>query len=641
MFETRARAAMGRVGKFTVGEHKLETPLILPVINPNSDLIPAKEIGDIGFDAVITNSYIICRNEGLREEALSKGVHRLIGFDGAVMTDSGSYQLSRYGEVEITPDEIVEFQEAIGSDIGVILDIPTPPEVSRARAERELAETLTRAKAAVPLRKKMLLAGTVQGSTHLDLREESAREMAKLDFDLYPIGGVVPLMESYRFADLVRVILHSKKYIPADKPVHLFGAGHPMMFALAAALGCDIFDSAAYFLYARDGRYITSTGTLKLGEMNYLPCQCPICSSHSLGEMKSSDDRVKLLALHNLHATFQEIKTVKEAILGGGLWELVEQRCRAHPRLLGALRVLGEYPLENCEPLSRPGAFFYTGSESLLRPGVKRHLARINRIQTTAKNLVLTLHSQKIPDKSGFGSNEEYHVCTVSPVFGVMPSEIEEVYPLTQHLYPETLDRCQTAMIKREARRYASGFERVFVDESLRSLGVEGEDVSGIDVEMSTEVKVQALGDYQFGAGAGEVLFKGCRGRYARNGRLRQIFDGDTLVATVRATDGILIPSLEGARRLLKLPQPKNRVVVEDFEVCKYIMEGRSVFAKFITSCDPEIVPGSEVIVVDGDGGLVGWGRATLDGRELLAFKVGVGVKTRGSLSGDSDVNVE
>ena len=641
MFETRKRAALGRVGKFTVGEHKLETPLILPVINPNSDLIPASEIGAIGFDAVITNSYIICRTEALREKALSKGVHKLIGFDGAVMTDSGSYQLSRYGEVEITHDEIVEFQEAIGSDIGVILDIPTPPDVSHARAKRELAETLARARAAVPRTKKMLLAGTVQGSTHLDLREKSAREMAKLDFDVYPIGGVVPLMESYRYADLARVILHSKKYIPADKPVHLFGAGHPMMFALAAALGCDIFDSAAYFLYARDGRYITTTGTLKLGEMNYLPCQCPVCSSHSLSDLKSSDERVRLLALHNLHATYQEIKTVKEAILGGGLWELVEQRCRTHPQLLDALRVLGEYPLENQEPLSSSGAFFYTGSESLLRPSVKRHLARLSRIQSPAKKLVLTAHSQKFPDKTGFGSNKEYQVCTVSPVFGVIPSEIEEVYPLTQHLYPETLDECQTAMMQRVVQRYSEGFEKVFVDESLRELGISGEPWSNAEVEADTEVKVRAMGDYQFGSGAGEVLFKDCSGRYARNGRLRHILDNDVLVAVVRASDGILIPSIEGAQRLQKMSAPKNRVVVEDVDVCRFIREGRSVFAKFITACDPEIVPDSEVIIVDGDDTLVGWGRSLLDAKELLAFKVGVGVKTRGSLTSDSDVNIE
>jgi 7-cyano-7-deazaguanine tRNA-ribosyltransferase len=632
MFEIRARDAMGRVGKFIVGEHKLETPLILPVINPNSDLIPANEIGGIGFEAVITNSYIIYRNELLRERALSKGVHRLIGFDGAVMTDSGSYQLSRYGEVEIGSDEIVEFQEAIGSDIGVILDIPTPPDVSRLKAQEDLLETLKRAKSATNLNKDMLLAGTVQGSTHLDLREKSGREMAGLGFDLYPIGGVVPLMESYRFADLVRVIIHSKKYIPADKPVHLFGAGHPMMFALAVALGCDIFDSAAYFLYARDGRYITPTGTLKLGEMRTLPCQCPICSSHSLGELKSSDDHVRLLALHNLHVTVREIKIVKEAIWSGGLWELVEQRCRAHPMLLNALRILKEYPLERYEPLSKPSAFFYSGPESLNRPEVKRHQKRLPRIQSPAKKLLLISSSIKTPQKSTFGSNVEYQVCYVSAVLGIIPSEIEEAYPLRQHIYPETLDETQLDMMKREVNRYMERFDEVYIDDKLSFLGIEGGDVRGIDVDMSTEVKIRALGDYQFGSGAGEALFKGCRGKYARNGRLRQIFDGEVLVAAVRAADGIIVPSLEGARRLLRLLQPRNRVVVEDEEVCNFIKEGKSVFSKFITSCDPEIVPGCEVVVVNKADELVGWGRTLLDARELLAFKVGVGVKTRGSI---------
>jgi 7-cyano-7-deazaguanine tRNA-ribosyltransferase len=243
MFETRYKDAMGRVGVFQVKGKKLETPLLLPVINPNLDFLTAKEIGALGFDGVITNSYIIYRNESLKKRALSKGIKGLISFDGAVMTDSGSYQLYQYGEVEISPDEIVSFQEKIGSDIGVILDIPTPPDSTYQRAKDDLRETLRRAKSGVNLKKEMLLAGTIQGSTHLDLREESAKAMAALDFDIYPIGGVVPLMESYRFAELARIIFHSKKFIPPDKPVHLFGAGHPMMFALAVALGCDIFDS--------------------------------------------------------------------------------------------------------------------------------------------------------------------------------------------------------------------------------------------------------------------------------------------------------------------------------------------------------------------------------------------------------------
>ncbi len=263
---------------------------------------------------------------------------------------------------------------------------------------------------------------------------------------------------------------------------------------------------------------------------------------------------------------------------------------------------------------------------------MKRHQKRLLRIDSPAKKLLLISSSGKIPQKSTLGSNEEYQLCYVSPVFGIIPYEIEDVYPLRQHIYPEIPDEAQLAMMERGVKRYSEGFDEVFIDDKLSYLEIEGEEVRGFDVERSTEVKILALGDYQFGSGAGKVMFKGCRGKYARNGRLRHIYDGDTLVATVRASDGIIVPAFEGAKRLLNLPPPRNRVVVEDDEVCDYIKAGKSVFAKFITDCDPEIVPGCEVVVVNGADELIGWGRTLLDARELLAFKVGVGVKTRGSI---------
>ncbi|RMF89014.1 MAG: tRNA guanosine(15) transglycosylase TgtA [Methanobacteriota archaeon] len=634
MFETQFKDAMGRVGRLYVRGRTVETPLIFPVINPNIDLITPGELQGMGFEGVITNSYIIYRNEPLRGKALKSGVSGLLGFDGVVMTDSGSYQLYQYGSVEVSPEEIVRFQENIKSDIGIILDIPTPPDAGHARAKADLEETIRRAKAAAHLKRDMLLGGTVQGSTHLDLREESAKAMADLDFDIYPIGGVVPLMESYRFSDLARIIIHVKRHLPPHKPVHLFGAGHPMMLALAVALGCDLFDSAAYSLYAREGRYLTTTGTLKLSEMRTLPCQCQVCSEHTIDELRASPEKTRLLALHNLHVTKEEIDTIKEAVHDGSLWELVEMRCRAHPNLLEALRILRDYPLEDYEPLTKPSAFFYTGPESLHRPEVKRHRERLKRITTSAKTLVL-LSKQDGDSPGRTGSNREYHLCYLSPVFGIIPTEIEEVYPLAQHLYPRILDEPQRSMMKRAVKEYSKGFSRVLIDRALQDWGIEGEVLENLEIEADTEVKMKALADYQFGAGAGEVLFKGCRGRYARTGRLRHIFDGETLVATVRASDGIIVPALEGARRLLRLPWPRNRVVVEDEEVCRFVREGKSLFAKFITDCDPEIVPGSEVLVVDREDRLVNWGRAALDARELIAFKRGVGVKTRGSMAND------
>jgi 7-cyano-7-deazaguanine tRNA-ribosyltransferase len=86
-------------------------------------------------------------------------------------------------------------------------------------------------------------------------------------------------MENYRYDVLVDMIAAAKMNLPLERPLHLFGAGHPTMFALAVAMGCDLFDSAAYALYAREGRYMTESGTWRLGELDYLPCQCPKCAN--------------------------------------------------------------------------------------------------------------------------------------------------------------------------------------------------------------------------------------------------------------------------------------------------------------------------------------------------------------------------
>lgn len=211
-FEILHKDAAGRIGKLTTAHGVVETPTVMPVINPNIQTIKPSEMRDFGAQMLITNSYIIYRKEELREKALKDGLHSLLDFDGPIMTDSGSFQLSVYGEVEVSNEQIVEFQQKIGSDIGVPLDIPTPPNVTREQAESELETTIQRLKAARDLVKDgMLLAGPVQGSSYPDLREQCASTLSKVGFDVYPFGAVVPLMETYRYADLVDVIIAAKK----------------------------------------------------------------------------------------------------------------------------------------------------------------------------------------------------------------------------------------------------------------------------------------------------------------------------------------------------------------------------------------------------------------------------------------------
>ncbi len=637
MFELLHRDAMGRIGALEMGKTEVETPLIMPVVNPKNQEIPPAEIRKMGFQAVITNSYIIYRDAALREKALSNGLHKLLGFDGPIMTDSGSYQLYSYGSVEVGADEIVEFQSRIGSDMGVILDIPTPPDAKRELAEKDLMETLNRAKAALAVRGEMSLAGTVQGSTHLDLREKAAKELGTLDLDLYAIGGVVPLMENYRFADLARVVLHAKKHIPPNKPVHLFGCGHPMVFAFAVALGCDVFDSAAYALYAENDRYITAEGTMRLDELQEFPCSCAVCSENEPEEVRALEveDKIKLLARHNLAATLQEMKRVKQAIRDGSLWELVQIRSRGHPNLLEGLFVaLGYELLEEYDPVTKASAFFYSGGESLLRPEVRRHVKRLERIESKAKKLVLMREpDSSYPARLEASSGEEYHVCIVSPVFGVIPTELREVYPLSQCVHPGRIDGDQVNFMRAWVGKYSRGFDEVYVDEGLASIGLEikGERFKDASVfgRGSDEVKLKAMADYQFGGGAGEALIRGdIAVERARNGRIRRIYSKGVLLATIRASDGFIIPTEAGAERLLELPPPMSRVVMHG-DASEFIREGKSAFAGFVVNADPEIRPHQEVLLVGEDDEFLAAGKALLSGKEMLAFRRGVAVKVR------------
>ncbi len=214
----------------------------------------------------------------------------------------------------------------------------------------------------------------MQGGLFEDLREEAGRAVSNGGAVIAPIGAVVPLMENYRYRDLVRVVLAAKRGLSPGACVHLFGAGHPAMLALAVAMGCDLFDSAAYALYAKEGRYLTVHGTLALAELGELPCSCAVCRAHSADELRASPERERLLALHNLAVTLAEMARIRQAILDGTLWELVDERCRSHPRLLDGYReLLRASPALEVSDRSTKRRFFYRGDESCRRTEVVRY----------------------------------------------------------------------------------------------------------------------------------------------------------------------------------------------------------------------------------------------------------------------------
>ncbi len=644
MFEIKNKDNLGRTGIFTIGEYKVKTPALMPVIHPGKGNL---DIRSLGADIVITNAYIIYENDKLRDMAIKNGVHRLIGFDGPVVTDSGSFQLLEYGDINVTNREIIEFQEKIGSDIGTSLDIPTPPYARYEKAKKDLEITIKRAEESLNYRESMMLNAVIQGSTYPELRAECAKKLSIMEFDVHPIGAVVPLLESYHYRILVDVLMASIKHLTPSRPRHLMGAGHPMFFAFAVSMGCDLFDSAAYMLYADDDRLLAPSGTYKLENLQEMPCSCNVCVDHTPQELRSmeKEDRRDIIAKHNLYTSFAEIRRVRQAIVEGNLMELVEQRCRAHPRLLDAYRRLLDYqPLfEKYDPVSKKSAFFYCGPESLKRVEVYRHLKRLKRIRKK-KGIVLLSpyrkpYSFNLPDDLGdflaIGSPEvdEWQFMVVEIPFGVIPLELDEYYPLAQSEAPSILDADSKNFIKSIINKIIHEYDAVLVSRELNEefdLGFSRE-ARKPSLKISDMDRLITIADYQFGKGAGDALFnRDIEVVKSKNtGRIRYIYSDDELIATIRTLDGFIIPSWEGASILhSNLEYPRNRVIV-DKESEPFAREGKNIFAKFIIDCDKNIRANDEVLIVNEDDELLATGKSLLCSEEIMALNIGQAIKTR------------
>ena len=462
-FEVKEKDLLGRIGKLKTKSGTLETPLLFPVVNPSIQLVAPQRLKDeFGFEAIITNAYILWKR--YCDQPANEGLHSFLKYNGSVMTDSGAYQILVYGNVEVTQAEIVDYQERIGSDIATILDIPTGWHVQKEHAQETVAETLRRAKAFFKLktREDILWVGPVQGGRHLDLVAKSARAMSKLPFPIHALGSPTEVMESYRYDVLVDMIMAAKMNLPLERPLHLFGAGHPHMMALAVALGCDLFDSAAYALYAREDRYMTENGTWRLGELDYFPCQCPKCATANpkLVLQMAKEEKEKFLAEHNLHVCVAELKRIKQSIRDGRLWEHVEMRSHAHPALLTALKRVKAYGdfIERASPVVKPSGFFFFDNIGLTRPEVVHYRERLTkryRPPEETRVLVLVPQTREKP----FHRSEEFknlrriinrlngrnkpavHACFYEAPFGVVPLELDEIYPLSQHETALPLDQ--------------------------------------------------------------------------------------------------------------------------------------------------------------------------------------------------------
>ena len=570
MFEISKRDGLARLGKIKTNHGALDTPTLLPVVNPKILTLSMDELKECGAQGLITNSYIIYKNSELKKVAEEKGVHGLLNWDGPIMTDSGTFQSHVYGEIDMQPDEILNFQKKIGVDIGTVLDVFCEPETRFEDAKKELEETQRRIEESDKNKGSIFLAAPIQGGRHLDLRLKAAEMASQTNAEVFPIGGVVPLMEKNNFEKLAEVIIAAKKGLDISRPVHLFGCGHPMLFALASFLGCDLFDSSSYAKFASRDSLMFTWGTRNLEELEEFPSEFSAAPDITVNQLKVMEkkQRQKIIAKHNLIVSFTEIRRVKQAIHDGLLWELVENRLRTSPALMKIFSILKREMdwISEFEPAYRYKSPIKTGNESDHRPIFSK----------------LT---------NSFKSGDMVH-----PYFGKVPNHLSETYPF----HPGLLQ----------------------------------DDIEGWKMQDWNVGRVQTILDYQFGKGIGKILTDGETELVVsrKTKRLRNLLLNGEHVASLSHRRGMFILQKKGAELIHKSSKsPKFRVIV-DADTAEFNRKGKSVFCKFIEDIDSDLRCMDECIVVTPDDQLIAFGKLLVSPKELGLGQQGMAVRVRSGI---------
>lgn len=267
--KSRARAGVLRTAHGLV-----PTPFFMPIATRGAvkTLVP-EEIDSVGADIILSNTYHLWQRPGLLVIKKAGGLHRFMGWDKPILTDSGGYQvfsLARSRKITekgvqftsdidgqkhmLTPEKAIDIQRTLGSDIVMSLDECPPFPSTKAYVKHSLELTTRWAargrKRFKRFKGRQLLFGIVQGSTYKELRERSARELVSLDFDGYAVGGLAvgePPEKMYRALEWVEPLL------PANKPRYLMGVGYPEQIVEAVKRGMDMFDCVLPTRNARHG----------------------------------------------------------------------------------------------------------------------------------------------------------------------------------------------------------------------------------------------------------------------------------------------------------------------------------------------------------------------------------------------------
>ncbi|MGH6878838.1 MAG: tRNA guanosine(34) transglycosylase Tgt [Rhizomicrobium sp.] len=354
--EIHARCGEARAGVIGTPRGDIATPAFMPVGTQASvkAMLPLS-VRETGADIVLANTYHLMLRPGAERVARLGGLHRFMGWERPILTDSGGYQvmsLARLRKITeegvafrshidgaeefLSPERAMEIQRLLGSDIQMVLDECPAFPASEAQIESSLALSLRwsrRSKAAFGAQPGRACFGIVQGGTFPHLRRRAAEELIETGFDGYAVGGLaVGEGQDAMFETLDATVPH----LPADHPRYLMGVGKPADIAGAVSRGIDMFDCVLPTRSGRNGQAFTSQGALNLRNARFADdaapldadCPCPACRQFSraylhhtvkAGEIIAS----MLLTWHNLVHYQQLMTALRRAIADGTLPEFV------------------------------------------------------------------------------------------------------------------------------------------------------------------------------------------------------------------------------------------------------------------------------------------------------------------------------
>jgi queuine tRNA-ribosyltransferase len=356
-FEVTAKDGAARRGKLTLPHGVVDTPAFMPVGTYGTVKgVSPLELKELGAQIVLGNTFHLWLRPGVEVVEAHGGLHRFMGWDGPVLTDSGGYQVYSLGALRkiteegvrfqspvngdacfLTPEESMRIQRALNADIVMVFDECTPypaePDVVRdsLRLSLRWAERSRRAHDG----NRNALFGIVQGGMHEELRDESLAGLVRIGFDGYAIGGL-SVGEPKR--DMMRVLKHTAPQLPADRPRYLMGVGTPQDVAAAVAAGIDLFDCVLPTRNARNGWVYTRHGVIKLRNARYraevIPlddrCACYTCRNFTrayLHHLQRVNEMLgaRLNTLHNLHYYQELVQGLRRAIESRRLAEYLSE----------------------------------------------------------------------------------------------------------------------------------------------------------------------------------------------------------------------------------------------------------------------------------------------------------------------------